>query len=1193
MADLPEPPRGRNDFPPPAEPSIPRSHAFPSINQQSDPSLLNEAKLRQLLEQQAKIQAEIKALLPANDGLDFRRELTMLNHKHKILKACQEEQGLGIVVLSEAEECRVRQYMCECLELTCLQSPAYPSVQDLLDKGVLPMRSIQPAGFEEWLRSNATKHDPILKNQPHRSQSTASFKCPEPDCVHYIYGFGARDHLDLHVKEHHPLMFTASLMGSIMSGPNSSVVDLPGSGPWNARLEDVRWKVASPDSLGTGSVASDRRLPKLQDIFRETSSSSSSKTYSFVPEYPQGSEYHELHDNTQIHPVKRSRLMEDSPSGILRPMKEINPCLRCKVLKKKCDPDDPCSLCPEQDDYAEGDHWKVLGCHRGPLSSFSEVILPAKFFPRDNLDRRPERSNHSLTTNQQDTFLSCWREESKYFNAQDMIDELGNPLENHIPSENTELVSDPPIYVLLKTMNFDSGASAYNLLDLLAFSSSIFKHHNLQDSCYTLLTASKFLLREAFILRETTRIQKGDQPIQAWLVKSGGIIYNRHEVLRSAVEQFLFHFDDLSSKRTHLEPKSWMALFCSFCIFSAARTLLSDALFEISDGQNAWTSSDIIAMYSVYKALVSTFMWSTTSLLDDTTSSLTPEELSLFGSLQRIVQKEKWANYDIMFTKEFLMGLGGGFRTNGVFNGFVKQKWSFGPHRVAANDHQSRVNQEIETPHRRDASISSYSAIGSTSGKKNWREEKWDGEQPGRERFIPIATSTYKRPNHERVKCNLCNAHPDGFRGEHELQRHKDREHSLLLKKWICIEPVDYPEGGARPDFPLSSCKACVQTKKRYGAYYNAAAHLRRAHFRSKTRSKHGRTPGESRGGSGGDWPPMSVLKYWMKEVEEVVADFVDKSGDEDAGYDTPVISEDRSEPRTRQAYTSFEPALSQARSAVHDYRTPLSVIHVEGKASHSTPQQPLLAPTPIIRRDPANEPSVPSGQYSSYPQSSWGGSKDTVMLQRDEESLTVPENSRRSISTVAELSAERHGRCTYPECGKVFRDLRAHMLTHQNERPEKCPIPTCDYHMKGFARKYDKNRHALTHYNGVMVCPFCLGSGTPAEKSFNRADVFKRHLTSVHGVEQTPPNSRKAISKPARALPAGTDGKCSICKEKFDSAQMYYEHLDDCVLRVVAPSTDPVREQTDPPVVASPSIMQDTSGPSSAVTVTHGLKED
>lgn len=129
-------------------------------------------------------------------------------------------------------------------------------------------------------------------------------------------------------------------------------------------------------------------------------------------------------------------------------------------------------------------------------------------------------------------------------------------------------------------------------------------------------------------------------------------------------------------------------------------------------------------------------------------------------------------------------------------------------------------------------------------------------------------------------------------------------------------------------------------------------------------------------------------------------------------------------------------------------------------------------------------------------------------------------------------------------------------MLTHQSERPEKCPITTCEYHTKGFARKYDKNRHTLTHYKGTMVCGFCPGSGSPAEKSFNRADVFKRHLTSVHGVEQTPPNCRKRTPSGStqKGIDYGSDatGKCSTCSVTFSNAQDFYEHLDDCVLRVV-----------------------------------------
>ncbi|OJD15420.1 hypothetical protein AJ78_04320 [Emergomyces pasteurianus Ep9510] len=171
-------------------------------------------------------------------------------------------------------------------------------------------------------------------------------------------------------------------------------------------------------------------------------------------------------------------------------------------------------------------------------------------------------------------------------------------------------------------------------------------------------------------------------------------------------------------------------------------------------------------------------------------------------------------------------------------------------------------------------------------------------------------------------------------------------------------------------------------------------------------------------------------------------------------------------------------------------------------------------------------------------------------------------ENSRRSqLSPLAgsveyEEKGKDKGRCPHPDCGRVFKDLKAHMLTHQSERPEKCPIVTCEYHLKGFSRKYDKNRHTLTHYKGTMVCGFCPGSGSAAEKSFNRADVFKRHLTSVHGVEQTAPNSRKktppSSNRKAATYCHDATGKCSTCSSMFNNAQEFYEHLDDCVLRVV-----------------------------------------
>jgi hypothetical protein len=213
----------------------------------------------------------------------------------------------------------------------------------------------------------------------------------------------------------------------------------------------------------------------------------------------------------------------------------------------------------------------------------------------------------------------------------------------------------------------------------------------------------------------------------------------------------------------------------------------------------------------------------------------------------------------------------------------------------------------------------------------------------------------------------------------------------------------------------------------------------------------------------------------------------------------------------------------------------------------HSPALSGATSPVPGIRHGSAS-PYVPGFQYSPFAVPPHDARRP---------SLSYQSQASHDYSYSGDESKEKQ-RCPHPDCGKTFKDLKAHMLTHQTERPEKCPIQTCDYHVKGFARKYDKNRHTLTHYKGTMVCGFCPGSGSAAEKSFNRADVFKRHLTAVHGVEQTAPNSRKKTSasvnsgKKLTGYAPDATGKCSTCSSTFSNAQDFYEHLDDCVLRIV-----------------------------------------
>lgn len=624
-----------------------------------------------------------------------------------------------------------------------------------------------------------------------------------------------------------------------------------------------------------------------------------------------------------------------------------------------------------------------------------------------------------------------------------------------------EPIERPPPLLSVLSGSWNMSGTAYNFWQLLRLTGFISPQRNAEIAAYPVLYHAKLLLREVLfydfeqpepsIHTETSTTQ----PPSNWEESSS---QGRYRTLCSCMTDFLESFECITLRGYQINPRGWLAIFFSLCIFSVAKTVLIDLALcspRASAVATSHANSAATTMSSVYSALVHAFAASSTMFLDDPHVEVHDEDRGIFRSLAIITRRDSWVEHGIASTKDYLLLLGSGDMTGPFVNGFIRRRTSASQLSAVEAFSSSRPGDESRRPppgmrfigdpwttngfperdsfrpiHSTDGLMLSPQAM--SPGRRHTVAESPYFRGMGRGLTSPIPAArirpSYHRPPLRRVYCAKCNEYPEGFRGEHELRRHNDAKHASLVKRWVCSEPQSYGPSSPQPIVPLSKCKACV-TRKRYGAYYNAAAHLRRAHFNPHRGGK-----------ASGDWPPMTILKDWMREVRQSVDvhDQDSDSGEEDADFKQS--SDIVSPPSSRRSPILDAPRLAPA--------PPLSRgIHPHPLAIQISPS---IVTAPPLDMSSLTTPTAITFQTSPGPNvlSNYAGVASST---RSDESPATNRN-----------------RCPHPQCGRVFKDLAAHMLTHMEERPEKCPIESCEYHTKGFARKYDKNRHALTHYKGT-----------------------------------------------------------------------------------------------------------------------------
>ncbi|KAG4443108.1 hypothetical protein IFR05_001434 [Cadophora sp. M221] len=294
---------------------------------------------------------------------------------------------------------------------------------------------------------------------------------------------------------------------------------------------------------------------------------------------------------------------------------EKTPCLRCRILKRKCDALDQCRHCPSQCFDNETDYWKCdestdsqnidLGDYEAAWSALQAVTMDQVYLAK---------TAYNLFT----------------------LFSLGNTFSK----------SEPTTWEL------------FGLAKRL------------------LRQSTELYLLERLCAQIASGDMIGKAPFDPTRSTPNTLVLVD---LKEDIETFLRNFERTCSGRAKLSGTAQIACFYALLVFGVAKSILVDAysMRATYEDPNPWSEEEATKIASGYKALVSVFCWASKAdvVLQNVSSFQNEEARNPLLQTREMVRGSQWETLGFKGTKEFLLSLGTCFLPDGSYNGFFAQKF--------------------------------------------------------------------------------------------------------------------------------------------------------------------------------------------------------------------------------------------------------------------------------------------------------------------------------------------------------------------------------------------------------------------------------------------------------------------------------------------------------------------------------------